>query len=250
MIKGKKRDESEPEFDEERDRDQNYNTSLLAFEGVEGRAYGIMDEIHDLRKLVETIGATVELNEKEFRQIEKEEFNEETRELTSNVLANWHKKMYRQFTYKSLLLLIHTTFENGMSQFFDLLTEEKRIQTTVHKKVVVDIMTALKGLDPGLDALIAKVRALNFIRNKVAHADGYYHEQQKDFDAFKKFASTRDDIQIEKLGSPKGEFTHRMKIKRSTVIKEYLDVMVQVFTSLVNGAHKLNYINSNSQKQL
>jgi hypothetical protein len=241
MIKGTKRAEGEPDFDEEGDREQYYHTSLQSFEGVEGRAYGVMDEVHDLGKLLETIGTTVEINEKEFRQIEREEFDEETLELTPRVLANWHKKMYRQFTYKSLLLLIHTTFENGMVRFFDLLTEEGRIQRPVHKKVVVDIIRALKDLDPSIEPLIDRVRALNFVRNKVAHADGYYNETQTDYDAFKKFAATRDDIHIERLSHADGKFTHRMKIKRSTVIQEYLDVMGLVFTGLVKGAQGLEY---------
>ncbi|CAN5307179.1 hypothetical protein BH20BAC1_BH20BAC1_24940 [soil metagenome] len=42
-------------------------------------------------------GATVEKEEKEFREIVKEEFNEESGELTNKLLSNWHKKMYRQF---------------------------------------------------------------------------------------------------------------------------------------------------------
>ena len=63
-----------------------------------------------------------------------------------------------------------------MVRFFDLLTDEGRVQITVHKKVVVDIIRVLKDLDPRIDSLIDRVRALNFVRNKVAHANGYYNE--------------------------------------------------------------------------
>jgi hypothetical protein len=241
MINGNVLAEGQPTFDEERDREQHYHIGLQMIEGVEGRAYGIMDELHDLGKLLETIGATVEKEEKEFREIEKEEFDEETRELTTKVLANWHKKMYRQFTYKSLLMLIHTAFENGMVRLFDFLTDEARIQVTVHKKGVLDIIKNLKDLDPSIEPLIDQVRALNFIRNRVAHADGYYSETMTDYDAFKKFVSTRNDIKVEKLTNAKGKFTHRMQIKQSSVIKEYLQVIDQVFTGLISGAHNLEY---------
>lgn len=160
--------EGQPEY-EEGEREQYYHSGLQAIEGVEGQAYGIMDELHDLGKLLETIGTTVKKEEKEFREIEREQFDEETREPTTKVLANWHKKMYRQFTYKSMMMLIHTVFENSMVRLLNYLNEEGRIQVTVHKEVVVDIIKALKDLDVSIQPLIDRVRAFNFVRNRIAH---------------------------------------------------------------------------------
>ncbi len=98
MIQGNVLTEGQPQYDEDRSREEYFGIGLQMIEGIEGQTYGIMQELHDLEQLLKSIGATVEKEEKEFREIEEEEFDEEFRELTSKLLSNWHKKMYRQFT--------------------------------------------------------------------------------------------------------------------------------------------------------
>lgn len=242
MITGTARkDEAWPEYDEEHLREQYYSTTLDAFGGVEGTSYGIMDELYDLGKLLETIGQTVVKEEKDFREIEKAERDPDGYEMSSKILAAWHKKMYRPFTYRAMLMLIHSHFEDASILLYRILVEEGRIKDTVHKEGILDILKELRRLDSSLPALYDKVRGFNFLRNKLAHADGNFHEKERDYDAFKRLYSSRADIEIIKHSFPKGKFTHSMKVIKSTIHSDYLEVIKQIFIALLKGAASLDY---------
>jgi hypothetical protein len=227
-------------IDPEQFREQEYYYNLIRFEGVEGGSYGIMDELRDFKKLIRIIGDTVVKEEKEFRILEKSA-DPDGPFPSEQMLGAWHKKMYRQFTYKSLMLLIQTTFETGMVTFYNILVADGRLTDNVRKKNVLDLLRALKGLDTTLPALIDPVRGFNFIRNKMAHMDGYYKDPDTDIDAFKKLQKNRSDIIIKKLTSPRGKHTHEMTITRSTVLTDYLDIIGKVFQGLISGAKELPY---------
>lgn len=241
MVKGTKLPEDYwMNIDPEQFREQEYYFDLLAFEGVEGSSYGIMDELRDLKKLIATIGDTVIKEEQEFKLIEKSADPDDTFP-SHEILGAWHKKMYRQFTYKSLMLLIQTTFETGMVTFYNMLVTEGRIADSVRRKNVLDILKALKGSDPALPALIDQVRGYNFIRNKLAHMDGYYKDPDTDIDAFKRMVNSGAAISIRKLSSSSSKHTHEMKITRSTVLTGYLNTITKVFEALLKDAKKLPY---------
>jgi hypothetical protein len=242
MIGGEAGSDNIPEIDETELREQSYERDLDAFEGIEGYAYGIMDELHDIEKLIGTIGVTVEKEEQDFRQIEREEMNGEFFELTPRMLESWHKKMYRQFTYKSLILLIHTSFENGMINFFNLLKDHGRINAMVFRENVSDIIKELQLLHPSVPILKDQIRAFNFVRNAIAHRDGYFEIGAKDYDAFKKYVAARTDIKIIPLKAKKGKLTHRLVITRSSLLKGYLELILNVFTALLKGAQQLPII--------
>jgi hypothetical protein len=93
-------------------------------------------------------------------------------------------------------MLIHATFESGMVNLYNLLVVERRVEDTVHKKNVVDIINALKELDPIIASMIDPVRGFNFIRNNYAYSVGYYPDSSTDIDAFKKLISSWDDIAV------------------------------------------------------
>ena len=139
---------------------------------------------------------------------------------------------------------IHTTFNDGMVSFYDLLVAEGRIVDTIHlqNRNVLDILKELQKLDASLSGLYEKVRGFNFVRNRVTHDGGYYHKSKRDHDAFEKLIKSRTDIKVENLTFPKGECTHRMKILRSTVLMDYIEVIQKVFAGLLTAAHKLDYI--------
>lgn len=243
MIKGNSRDEDAQELDEEQSREEMYYYSLLEFEGVEGHYYGIYDELHDLGKLIDTMGEIVVREEKDFRTVEKEELGSEENWPTERVLKVWHKKNYRQFIYRSMMLLIHTTFEDGMVNLYNTLVKEKRIVDNVdRRKNILDIIKVIQGVDPSITGLIDKIRGYNFIRNKIAHAGGYYEDHSKDIDAFKNLLREGADVHVEELKEKKDRFTHRMQITRSTVLKNYLDLIRKVFDGILKGAHKLDYL--------
>ena len=134
MISGKKIESDDFQYDEAYWREEMYYHSLLEFEGVEGHYYGINDELHDLGKLIDTMGDTVLREEKEFNEIAKVERNSEEGYPTPKVLKVWHKKNYRQFTYRSMMLLIHTAFEDGIVNLYDILVAENRITDTVDRR--------------------------------------------------------------------------------------------------------------------
>lgn len=243
MITGKVGEECAPEFDEEQFREEMYYHSLQEFEGVEGHYYGIYDELYDLGKLIDAMGEIVVREEKDFRIVEKEELGSEESWPTERVLKVWHKKNYRQFTYRSMMLLIHTTFEDGMVNLYNILVKENRIVDNVdRRKNILDIIKVIQGIDPSITGLLDKIRGYNFIRNKIAHAGGYYEDHSKDIDAFEKLLREGADVHVEELKKKKDRFTHRMQITRSTVLKNYLDVIRKVFDGLLKGAHKLDYL--------
>jgi hypothetical protein len=103
---------------------------------VDGTSYGIIDELHDLDRLIERIGHTVVKEEREFKDVEKV-IDPEDPFPSEEVLKLWHKKMYRQFTYKSMMMLIYTTFETGIVDFYNLLVVEgrQRIRLACNEKI-------------------------------------------------------------------------------------------------------------------
>lgn len=243
MIKGTKRQGDNQQY-EEYDRDLEYHLSLDHFEGVEGHAYGITDELHDLKKIIELVGEMVVKEEREFKEIERNDADSEFGFLGAEVLRAWHKKMIRPFSYKYFLMGIHTTFNDAMISFYDLLVAEKRIADTIHpkNKNVLDILKELQYLDSELPAIYDQVRGFNFMRNRITHDNGYYAESKRDHDAFNKLVKSRNDIQVDKLSFSKGDFTRRVKVLRSAVLVDYIEVIKKVFAGLVRGAHNLKYI--------
>jgi hypothetical protein len=244
MIIGKLKEAGAPEYDEEQLRDEYYSYALQGFEGGTGSQYGIVDELYDLGKWIEVIGETVVKEEKEFQEIEKHDPDLEFGFPSQNLLDAWHKKMFRPFSYKQLMMGIHTSFNDAMVSFYELLVSEGRIADTVHigNRNVLDILKELKGLDPTLPDLLDQVRGFNFIRNRVTHNDGFYHEKIKDITSFNNIIKGRTDIQTEQLRSLRGEYTHRMKILRSTIMTDYIGVIRKVFDGLLKGASNLKYI--------
>ena len=101
MIIGHLRKANALEYDEDRLREEYYYHSLQSFEGVEGHAYGIMDELHDLGKMIELIGEVVVKVEKEFREIEKADTDSQYGFPSIDVLKAWHKKMVRPFSLQA-----------------------------------------------------------------------------------------------------------------------------------------------------
>jgi hypothetical protein len=140
MLKGAVRTEIDwIDYYPEQFREENYYYSLVAFEGVDGTSYGIIDELHDLDRLIERIGHTVVKEEREFKDVEKV-IDPEDPFPSEEVLKLWHKKMYRQFTYKSMMMLIYTTFETGIVDFYNLLVVEGRKADSLRRKNVLDIL--------------------------------------------------------------------------------------------------------------
>lgn len=214
----------------------------MEFEGVEGKYYGIDDELYGLKKLIDVIGEIVAREENAFKDVENAARQSEEGYPNEDVLNIWHKKHYRQFTYRSTMLLIHTTFEDGIVRLYNILVTENRISNTVQKKTILDIIEGIKELDSEIPVLLSIVRGYNFIRNKVAHSGGYYQDASTDIDAFNSLVKGRKNIQIKKLTSPMGHFTHRRQITRSSILKDYLDVIGKIFTALLRGANKLKII--------
>lgn len=246
MIQGKQTNDT-AEDREERFTEEYYHLSLEMINGIEGTAYGVMDELHDMEKLIESIGKTVEMAEKEFKKIMEAEYEAENGQLTPEILKNWHKKMYRQFTYKSLMMLIHTAFEKWGGKLLNLLEEEKRIvYTGDRRRSIFDVLKELACLDTRIQELTGKARAYNFLRNVMAHPDGYFDEKKAgDYDSFKKRMSKRSDLSIIKFNEPKGKYTHRVQIKQSTVLKDYITLIKQIFEVLIKGGAKLPIIQNN-----
>lgn len=245
MIKGparKKTEEDEDDF--EHNREMYYDHALDAFEGVEGQHYGIIDEINNLGKLIETIGVTVVENEKEFRAVAAEEY-EEMSYPGDKTLAVWHKKTYRQFSYKAMMMLVHSIFEDGLVDLYNLLVREGRINHTLinpsELKSVMRVYDKLAILDPNLPGFRDAIRGFKFIRNKIAHSDGYYLPGEHDHDGFLALGS-RTDLKVETLFSPQGNNTHKMTILRSSVLTEYLRLTKKVFEFAIKGARKAPYL--------
>lgn len=118
-------------WDEERVKEEQYYYTLLQFHGVEGYLYGISQDLDNLKRLIQLIGPTIVQEEEEFREIEKKEYDPHFPIPSDKVIAAWHKKTYRQFTYKAIFLLIQSVFESGLKDFYQILFDEQRVKKTI-----------------------------------------------------------------------------------------------------------------------
>jgi hypothetical protein len=86
------------------------------------------------------------------------------------------------------------------------------------------------------------IQGYNFIRNRVTHEGGYYNESMKYIESFKKLTKNRSDIKIEVLTNSHKNYTHRIKIIKSSLLKDYIKDIRNVFIGLLKGAQSLEYI--------
>jgi hypothetical protein len=243
MVKGKPVDNIEPDHEDAYYREMGYQQALTIFEGGAGYPYGIMDELHDLEKWIEIIGEIVMKEENKFKEIVIKDKFQEIGIPSESLLENWHKKMFRPFSYKQILMGIHTTFNDGLLNFYDLLLREGRLNIQEEKKQnSLDILNKLKHLDLSLPKLMETIQGYNFIRNRVTHEGGYYNESMKYIESFKKLTKNRSDIKIEVLTNSHKNYTHRIKIIKSSLLKDYIKDIRNVFIGLLKGAQSLEYI--------
>ncbi|NSL87013.1 hypothetical protein ECE50_009240 [Chitinophaga sp. Mgbs1] len=237
MITGKPRD---PEEEEEVNAEEDYRFELAFFFGEEGRFYGIEDELHDLGELIKVVGKTVISEEAEFHAVqrrEQENAGEDYQSPTEGELAVWHKLKYRQFTYKAMISLIQSTFEAGAQRLHALLTAEGQIEDLrKDREKLGDTLKDFAQLDPSLAAYWDQVRPFMFIRNKVGHQDGVYYKGDSNVDAFESFVEHRTDIKVTDEGILNGKHSFRMKITKSTVLTDYLNLVKEIFSELYKTA--------------
>ena len=106
----------------------------------------------------------------------------------------------------------------------------------------MDVLKEFKALDSLLEPFILRVWPFNFIRNKVIHSNGYFKKMDSGYIEFEKFLKNRSDLEVKQLSSPKGDFTHRMIIKQSSLLKDYIQLIKEIINSLLIAAHKAQYI--------
>ena len=232
----------EEDDNSEYNREQMYWADLKSFEGVPYTLYGINDELDNLSKLIEVIGESVLAQEKDFKEISSEEEAIQNSFPTDKMIDNWHKKNYRSFSYKALLTVIHSDFEMALKDLFKILTEAKRINFKIKNDKLMDILKDFKALDNSLDPLILKAWPFNFIRNKVIHSNGYFVKTDKGYVEFERFIKDRVDIEVKQLPSTNSEFTHRVIIKQSSLLKDYIQLIREIISSLLKAAHNANYV--------
>lgn len=222
-------------------REQLYHLNLDCFEGVPGTAHGITDDLDNLSDFIKVIGDSVLEQEKEFNTIYSEEQSADVVFLTDRTLVNWYKKHYRSFSYKAILTVIHGVFETGLTDLHTMLTENKRITFDFKNQQLMDKLKDFKKLEPTLQPLIDKARPFNFIRNKILHSDGYFKRDSR-YQAFENFVKGRSDIVVSTLPAPNTKYTHRISIRQSGVLHDYLRLIQEIFTVLVKAAHNARYI--------
>lgn len=213
-----------------------YRLELASFFGVEGTYYGIEDELYGLKKLIEVIGNTVINEEKEFIEIQKKQQEREGEYYSSptqNELAAWHKKAFRQFTYKAIMSLIQSTFESGLQNLHDLLVNENQIEEHRKDKTKLkDTLTSLSQLDTSFLTFWDEIRPYAFIRNKLGHRDGIFYEDDANVDAYNAFVRTRSDVTAKDEGKQNGKRKYRLKIHNSTILSDYLKLVTTIFSKL------------------
>jgi|GEM_PF-6924158 len=226
------------EDDPEEYRDSMYDHDLDLFEGVEGHYHGIMDDLYNLKKLIELIGESVVKEEKAFKEIEQQEFDPEILFPSEKLINAWHKKSYRPFSYKAMFMFIQSVFENGVSELRSLMVDAHRLNVTKRNNGLLSTLKEFKVDGAPLEAGDPLIRMFNFIRNKVTHTDGYFMRQgdKMEFQELMRFVESRNDLLVTELKHARGEYTHRIQVKQSSVLKDYLELIVKVFEILIKHA--------------
>lgn len=84
---------------------------------------------------------------------------------------------------------------------------------------------------------MSRIRSFNFIRNSISHSDGFCSDSKKGFEEAAKFISTRtNEVSITKLKAEKDNLTHRIQILQSSLLIAYIDLIKDVFNSLIKTA--------------
>lgn len=232
MIQGKIR-----EGEEEVSADELYRWELACFFGVEGTYYGIEDELYGLGKLIEVVGNTIVNEERELIEIrrkEQENYGEDYNPPTPIELAAWHKKAFRQFTYKAIMSLVQSTFEAGVQRLHQLLVKENQIEDKrgKNKEKLRDTLDSFIQLDSSFASFWNDARPYTFIRNKLEHQDGVFYDGDSNIDAIRVFVKDRQDISITDEGFEDGRKKYRLKINKSSVLTDYLKLVNSIFARL------------------
>jgi hypothetical protein len=239
MVKGKRKTEDLPEeFDSVRIEEERYQYELDRFEGVPYYHHGILDELDNLKELLMVIGESVLSQEREFKKIEKEESDPHIGIATDRMIENWYRKQYRPFSYKAMVIMIQSTFENAIVRLHSILKDFRRIEFDLKNNYLVDNLKEFQKLELTINNFMEQVRVYNYIRNRLIHNDGYCLQTDKPFQEMKKFARVRSDISIKKFKSPINNFTHKIEIQNSSFINDLLLLNKNILVALVASARK------------
>lgn len=197
------------EDDPEEYRNTMYEHDLDMFEGVEGYHYGIIDDLDNLKKLIDLIGKSVIEEENDFREIKRQEFDPETLVPSEKLMAAWHKKLYRPFSYKAMFMLIQSIFENGIADLRFLMLDAKRLKVSKRDNGLLRTLKEFKNNGAPITTEERLVKIFSFIRNKITHSDGYFKREGEkiEFRELMRFVETRADIFVTELKNLKAN-TH------------------------------------------
>lgn len=78
--------------------------------------------------------------------------------------------------------------------------------------------------------------------NKITHSDRFFRKDSEkgQFQDLIRFVKNRTDIAINEKS--KDEFTHRIIVLNSSLQKDYIRLITEVFSLLINAARRLRYI--------
>ncbi|MDR6337666.1 hypothetical protein HNQ91_000688 [Filimonas zeae] len=215
----------------------SYQHDLDGFTGVPERLYGFTDEFNNLRQLIQDTGIMVKEAEYEFRQVLLNHPDDEGGPSPNpEQLKVWHKKMYRRFTYKSLLMLIHSTFETQIIDFLNLMIRHKQISRTTKGDNMPTIFSELDKVANEASEHYKKIRPFSFLRNKTGHLDGIFHQNDSNANEFIKFANKQSGLSLTKLSHDILNPQYRIIIINSSILINYINLAEDICNKLVTAA--------------
>jgi hypothetical protein len=241
MVKGNLSENEEDDY--EYHREEIYRLELDQFLGVPGTIYGLEDELDNLIEVIRAIGESVVQHEKEFGKIYDEEFDPETSFLSNRLLNNWFKKRYRIFSYKAILILIHSLFEKSLIDLFYLLRSNKRISFRLPtSEKLTKLLEGFSKIEPALLEYLQPTKNYLFLRNIFVHNDGAFRNTDRGAVDFLSFAANKKNIAVTNSKSTGGRYTHQIKIKNSSLLIDYVKMIKQIFILIINKANVLSYL--------
>lgn len=240
MVKGRLKDNSD-EF-EDWDFIDDYSKALDNFFGVPYKYRGLDDDLYDYKKLIEFLGINIIQEEIKAKETIDSLLNEEI--YTDSMYDYDHVFNYRRLTLTSTFLAIHSTFEGRVKQFCTILESLKKDTSVSFKmpseSVIEGCISYLVKRFKNETRVIQqdKKERLLFrdVRNKLVHQSGIIN-LPLDVKLLRALQN-RNDITAKPINTNLCT-EYFIEIKKSTFLKDYIDLIEKKFKTFHLASLKL-----------
>lgn len=240
----------EPHIQDWLDEQESYPAYLERFfGGTYDDRDGIYDELNNIKLLMKLIGKSV---------LKEESVAKRQRNKSLKFDEDWEHDAvwddtkfafsFREYTYKSLLYLVHTTFENHVIELCEIIERHKKnVSIPFQKKYRgtfgeteerIDKYLSKRFLIVGLKPCISSTKRIMFnrIRNRLYHDAGRIILDKKEHEELYDWIKKRKDVVCLKC---EGGKYYKIQIKNFSFILSYIAEVKKFFQSVEYKVSKL-----------